>query len=266
MKTIIVTVGIIACTTLSSCNAQLSNELSTATPHWEITWQDDFSGSELNTACWSKIPRGTSDWNKHMSDNDHCYELKDGKLILKGIKNTVDPTDKSKYLTGGVYTKTKKNIKYGKVEVCARFEHARGAWPAIWMLPETGEWPLGGEIDIMEHLNHDKKVYQTVHSYYIDKLFMRLYPKYHTTAPFKVNEYNVYGVEISPTELKFYVNGSLTFEYPRIDTKLKGQYPFGTPFYLLVDMQLGGSWVGAVKDKELPVNMYIDWVKFYEKK
>ena len=34
------------------------------------------------------------------------------------------------------------------------------------MLPEKAEWPKGGEIDIMERLNHDRIAYQTTHSYY----------------------------------------------------------------------------------------------------
>ncbi len=51
----------------------------------------------------------------------------------------------------------------GRVEVCARLQAAKGAWPAIWMLPEKAEWPKGGEIDIMERLNHDRIAYQTTH-------------------------------------------------------------------------------------------------------
>ena len=27
-----------------------------------------------------------------------------------------------------------------------------------------------------------------------------------------------------------------------------------------------GSWVGAVDPKELPVEMWVDWVKYYEKR
>ena len=44
----------------------------------------------------------------------------------------------------------------------------------------------------------------------------------------------------------------------------RGQYPFGAPFYLLIDMQIEGSWVGKADPKQLPVEMEIDWVKLYE--
>ena len=69
-----------------------------------------------------------------------------------------------------------------------------------------------------------------------------------------------------PDSLSFYVNDMHTFTYPRIQTQKEGQFPFDQPFYLLIDMQLGGSWVGAVDPKDLPVEMEVDWVRFYQRK
>ena len=62
----------------------------------------------------------------------------------------------------------------------------------------------------------------------------------------------------------FSINGKTSFSYPRIETTDKGQYPFGTPYFLLVDMQIQGSWVGKADPKQLPIEMEVDWVKFYE--
>ena len=55
------------------------------------------------------------------------------------------------------------------------------------------------------------------------------------------------------------------FTSPIIVTDRVVPFPILQPFYLLIDMQLGGSWVGAVDPKELPVEMYVDWVRFYQK-
>lgn len=44
----------------------------------------------------------------------------------------------------------------------------------------------------------------------------------------------------------------------------EGQFPFYIPQYLLIDMQLGGQWVGDVDPADLPVEMEIDWVRYYE--
>ncbi len=51
---------------------------------------------------------------------------------------------------------------------------------------------------------------------------------------------------------------------PRIQTDKEGQYPFDRPYYLLIDMQTEGSWVGKAIKSELPVEMEIDWVKMYD--
>ena len=69
-----------------------------------------------------------------------------------------------------------------------------------------------------------------------------------------------------PDSLVFFINDTHTFTYPRIETDKEGQFPFAhKEFYLLLDMQLGGSWVGGVNPADLPVQMEIDWVRFYRK-
>lgn len=75
----------------------------------------------------------------------------------------------------------------------------------------------------------------------------------------------MYAVELLPDSLRFFINDTHTFTYPRIDTEIEGQWPFDNQFYLLIDMQLGGSWVGEVNPDELPVEMLVDWVRFYKK-
>lgn len=70
------------------------------TPGWELVWEENFDGTELDTAVWSRIPRGKPDWQNTQSFDDRCYEMRDGLLILKGIVNDNLETDPSAYLTG----------------------------------------------------------------------------------------------------------------------------------------------------------------------
>lgn len=236
---------------------------------YRLIWKEDFRGKNYKTNSWSKIPRGESDWNRHMSDDKRLYEVRKGRLILRGMVNDGSflfkgETDTAKHVTGGLLTRGKRNIQYGKVEVRAKLGCAQGAWPAFWMLAENGKWPDGGEIDIMEHLNHDTIAYQTIHSHYTYVLKLGNTPPHGSTGPIKPGKFNTYAVEILPDKLILSINGQTTLTYPRIQTDKPGQYPFGTPFYLLLDMQLGGSWVGKILDEQLPVEMEIDWVKMYE--
>ncbi|MDO5664274.1 MAG: glycoside hydrolase family 16 protein [Bacteroidia bacterium] len=234
---------------------------------WMLVWEDDFKGKQIDTTKWAKIPRGKSDWNNYMSDYDELYVIEDGNLVLRGIQNNVLPNDTAPFITGGVYTKGKKTFGLGRLEIRAKLNSAKGAWPAIWMLPEEGKWPDGGEIDILERLGHDKFIYQTVHSRYTQTDSLRINPPASSIVGMNPNNFNVYALEKYPDSLVFYVNNTRTKNYPRIETEHEGQFPFvDQEFYLLLDMQLGGSWVGAVNPAELPVEMHIDWVRYYEPK
>ena len=235
-------------------------------PEWRLVWEENFDQiNDFDPAVWSKIPRGTADWNNYMSDFDSLYEMRNGNLVLRGIQNLTQPQDTAPFLTGGVYTKGKMGFMDGRLEIKAKLNGATGAWPAFWLLPQEGQWPMGGEIDIMERLNYDNIAYQTVHSHYTYDLGFKTTPPQGSTGPIHPEAYNVYAVEMYADSLCFFINDQHTFTYPRIETDQEGQFPFHQPFYLLLDMQLGGSWVGAVDPTELPVEMSIDWVRFYQK-
>ena len=232
---------------------------------WQLVWEDCFEGDAIDTTVWSVIDRGPADWRNYMSAAAECFDVSGGDLVLRGIRNDVEPQDTAPYLTGGVFTRGKRAFGNGRMEVRARMEGAQGAWPAIWMLPrDSRHWPYGGEIDIMERLNHRPYVYQTIHSVYADIEGNTAFPPNHTRAAIDPYDYNVYAVEVSDDSLSFYVNERLTFVYPRLSDAGAEQFPFCQPYYLIIGMQLGGKWVGAVDATQLPVAMYVDYVRFYE--
>ena len=69
-----------------------------------LSWEENFDQlNDFDTTRWSKIPRGLSDWDRHMSDFDSCYAMRDGKLVLRGIMNNIIPNDTSRYISDGVY-------------------------------------------------------------------------------------------------------------------------------------------------------------------
>ena len=238
-------------------------------PEWQLVWEEDFTGKSLDTTVWSMIPQGHFEKKHTLSHDERCYEIGNGLLILRGIVNEDLQKDSSAYLSGGIWTKGKQTFKRGRVEIRAKMEGIQGAWPAIWMLPENSDnkhWPYGGEVDIMERLNQDTFVYQTVHSYYTHTLKENDNPPNGAIVSINPNEFNVFGVDFFPDSLVFHVNGVKTFTYPRIETEKKGQFPFDVAQYLLIDMQMGGTWVGEVDPTGLPVEMTIDWVRHYRQK
>lgn len=230
---------------------------------WKLLWEDNFeTDGPVNNAKWTLVNKGTSDWNIYMtSDNELAY-VQGGNLILRGRKTA------GGYETGGVNSSNKFNFKYGKVEVKAKLSAGQGTWPAIWMMPQQsvyGGWPKSGEIDIMEHLNNDAKIYQVVHSHYVDNLGNKTDPPYVATPNLNVGVYNTFGIEWFPEKIDFLLNGTVTFSYPR-KTNIPAdqlQWPFDQSFYLILNQALGGSWVGSINDAILPVQTEIDYVKVY---
>jgi len=54
--------------------------------------------------------------------------------------------------------------RMGRFEAKVRIPRGTGAFPATWLMPETGGWPYdGGEIDVMEARDAADEVYQTYH-------------------------------------------------------------------------------------------------------
>lgn len=256
---------------LTGCATQKAPKKNSKAPkfpgkEWVLEWKDDFNGNEINWNVWEKCQRGKPDWCNTMSDDPSLFQVKNGILTLRGIVNPDTSKDPSPYLTGGIQTKDHKAFAPGGyLEVRAKLQGAQGAWPAIWLLPfdTTQMWPNGGEVDIMERLSFEDKAYQTVHSHYTYDLGRTANPLSTLASPIDPNGYNVYGVAILEDKVEFYINGHKTLTYPKINDGAEGQYPFYKPMYLLIDMQLGGQWVGKVNPDDLPVEMQVDWVKYY---
>ena len=245
--------------------AMVSHAAPAAPPGWKLVWHDEFSGDRIDNRKWSPCERNTPDWCNTMTRDPRCYQISGGTLRLMGIVNDDLSKDPSPFLTGGITSKGKFDFTYGRVEIRARFRSAMGAWPALWMLGKNGRWPHNGEIDIMEHLNFDDKVYQTIHSYWaneVDK--QRSVPK-GGTSPVPRDEFNTYGVEWSADEIVFLVNDKPTFRYPRLADKGPEQWPFDQPFYLILSMQIGGKWVGEADPADYPAWLEIDWVRVFQR-
>lgn len=235
---------------------------------WNLVYEEDFDKNELDPAVWRRTYRGPDDWDNTQSNDPRCLEFRDGCLVLRGIVNDNLDADTAHFLTGGVMTKGLKAFPSpGRYEVRARLRGARGAWPAIWLMPfDTTKYTGSqlGEVDIMERLNSESIAYQTVHSNYTLTIDQEN-PPHGATGPINPNDFNVYSADILPDSIVLRINGNTTLVYPRVPKLEKdGQYPFLIPQFMLIDMQLGGNWVGQVSPEDLPAEMEVDWVKVYE--
>lgn len=231
-----------------------------------LVWSDEFEGNSVNPKNWTRVPTISDppNWRTYTSQREDLVTVEDGAIVLKGVKNDgSDPTETRRYLCGQVWGLNRISFKKGVYEIRAKFDNQDGAWPALWMLPDDNNWPVTGEIDIVERLNSDAFVYQTVHH------GPRVNGWNSTSNGSHSNEidngnWNVFRVEWTDDAIKWYVNGKLTFTYAPTD-KNADTWPFTTPFNFILSQQLEGTWVGTVDDDStLPVNMYVDYVRVYQ--
>ena len=234
---------------------------------WKLVWMDDFEGPVLDTSAWSRVPLGRNDWDNTMSLREDLVRFEDGQLVLVGKVNADTLSDPSRIVSAGITGK--RSFSLARFEVRAKFNSARGFWPALWLMPRRDSSSIQdyAEMDIMEHLNADSLVYQTVHSGYSLNGYDEKPPHY-TTVPVDPDGWNVYAVEVHPDSVCFFVNDAKTFTYPRIENDFApdmNQFPFSElPFYFILSNQVGGNWVGPVDESDLPTELRIDWVKVFQ--
>lgn len=201
-----------------------------------------------------------------MSADSRLLVIHDGVMHLRGLENDDRAKDPAPFLTAGVTTRNKYSFQYGKVQIRARCKSAQGAWPALWMMPDSRPKVGYGEIDIMEHLNFDEQVYQTVHSDYTKEDKARP-PQRYCFPEIDRDGWNIYGIEWDAGKIVFTVNGRRTLTYPRMPELGESQWPFDAPYYLILSMQIGGGWVnssGPTNPAHYPAGMEIDWVRVYK--
>lgn len=234
---------------------------------WKLIWNDEFNDGAIDYDAWSKTPRGQGNWHDMMSDADDLYTFDDGALVLWGKPNPDTSVDPSPYITGGIWGRDKKAFHLGRADIRAKVDNGKGFWPALWFLPQGNDAPhsAGGEIDLIEHLNSDGFVYQTVHTPYTN-LVSRINPSNHVKSPFVAGEFNTYSVIVEEDKVIFLTNNEVMYEYPNLHVEGRDQFPFPfSDYYFILSNQLGGNWVGEV-GIDGPVRLMVDYVRVYQKR
>lgn len=243
-----------------------------------LIWSDEFDGPDKSLPDPSKwnYETGGHGWGNnekqfYLEKSLENTYVKDGILHIVALK---------KQHEGSAYTSAKLNTygkfapQYGRIEVRAKLPSGKGTWPAIWMLPNsflerTENWPLCGEIDIMEHVGKDPNmVHTTLHSelYNHTKGTQISYSERFDDV---FNTFHTYAIDWTEQVIRFYIDDKLFYEvYKGQDGRVSTNegWPFDKPYYLILNLAIGGNWGGEVDDSIFPCEMQIDYVRMYEKR
>jgi len=237
---------------------------------WKLVWSDEFEAAGApDPAKWGyevgKLRNRESQY--YTRDRRENARVEGGRLILEARKEAYEGG--ADYTSASLITLGRAAWTHARVEVRAKLPRGRGVWPAIWMLGMNRDkvgWPACGEIDIMEYVGFDP---DTIHA----NVHMRRYNHVKNTgrgSKLKVAEpygaFHVYAMEWNKARMDFFVDDRLYFSFAN-EGAGEDVWPFDQPFYLILNVAIGGSWGGqrGIDDAIFPQRMEIDYVRVYER-
>jgi beta-glucanase (GH16 family) len=242
-----------------------------------LVWSDELSGPAGRApgrGKWEAVVGGAG-WGNHELETDTGSTANaslDGHGHLAviarhqshtGADGITRPFTSARLDTAGRFSFT-----YGRVEARIKIPAGQGLWPGLWAVGDdiaTVGWPRSGEIDIMESLGRDPFVnYGTVHG-----------PKAGATDGYAIGHdfvsrvslasaFHVYGVVWAPGSITWTVDGRPYARVTPHDLPRGSRWPFDRPFYLILDLAVGGDSPGAPDSAtRFPARMLVDWVRVY---
>ncbi|KQC31824.1 glycosyl hydrolase family 16 [Flagellimonas eckloniae] len=227
-----------------------------------------------NPAVWGfDIGTGENGWGnnelQYYTDRTENVTIQNGVLLITAQEESFQG---SQYTSARLLTKDLFEQQYGRFEARIRLPFGQGIWPAFWMLGadiDENPWPGAGEIDIMEYRGQEPTVLiGSVHGPgysggdAISKEYILENDRFDTG-------FHIFGIEWGPDFVNYYVDdvlyNQITPEDVDEETDGEGVWVFNKPFYILMNLAVGGTFVGSPNaETQFPQTMLIDYVRVYE--
>jgi len=232
--------------------------------NWQLVWQDEFDINGAPDETRWVYDLGGGGWGNNelqtYTNDPQNIIVEDGALKITAVKSG------GSFTSARIKTKGKFDQAYGRFEASIKLPWGPGIWPAFWMLGsdiDTNPWPQCGEIDIMEYRGQEPNLINgSVHGpgYSGGAAITKAYG--YDNDRFDV-DYHVFAVEWGADYIYYYVDDILYQEINPDD--LTGDWVFDSPFFMLLNVAVGGDYVGfPTDDTPFPQTMFVDWVRVYE--
>ena len=237
-----------------------------------LIWSDEFDEAGLpDSAKWG-YETGGNGWgnNELQYYTDRRPEnarVENGKLIIEARKEAYLGKE---YTSARLLTRGKVEWKHGRIEAFAKLPVGRGTWPAVWMLGDDIQkagWPRCGEIDIMEHVGFDEGVvHGTIHTEAYNHR-KKTEKGMAITVKNVGADFHLYAIDWTADQIDFLVDGQkyYTVQKSALGSEVE-EWPFEQPFFLLLNVAVGGNWGGqkGVDESIWPQRMEVDYVRVYQ--
>ena len=240
-----------------------------------LVWNDEFDGTQLDPEVWffesgDGSQYGIPGWgnNEHQWYLPDSAELDNGVIVITAREESQSGKD---YTSARINTRDRFAFTYGRIEARIRLPGGQGLWPAFWLLPQDfayGGWAASGEIDVMEAVNLGGAGGNTVHGtlHYGGEWPNNVFTGESYGVPSDATaDFHVYALEWDATGMRWYVDGVLyAMQNAWYSTSAPYPAPFDQPFYILLNVAVGGNFPGAPNaGTEFPVTMEVDYVRVY---
>ncbi|RZJ94162.1 MAG: glycoside hydrolase family 16 protein [Brevundimonas sp.] len=262
--------------------AALAGEAATTPPvaglpeGYRLVWADEFeTAGAPDPSKWGydTVANRTGWYNEELqyysANRLENAEVRDGKLVITARRERLESAPDfggQDYTSARLVTRDLHSWTYGFISVRANLPCGLGSWPAIWMLSQGGGWPIGGEIDIMEHVAQEPtKIYGSLHSQAFNHS-IGTGQTGGTDIATACGAFHDYQVHWTPQRIDFLVDGTPFYGVDNDNSGLREHWPFNTPFYLILNVAVGGTWGGAegVDPSVFPQAMEVDYVRVYQ--
>lgn len=229
----------------------------------ELIWSDEFDvNGAPDTASWTfETGTGNNGWGnseeQFYTDRSDNINIEDGILKITARRESFSG---SQFTSSRIKTQDKFEFQYGKIEARIKLPTGVGTWPAFWMLGadfETNIWPAAGEIDIMEHVGAQQdRIFGTTHD---PNNFGGNGRTNSTVIQGASDEFHVYTVEWTASEIRWFVDGQMFHEVTN-----NGSLPFNKDFFILLNVAMGGTFGGPIDAGFVESTLEVDYVRVYQ--
>ncbi len=272
---------VLALLALAACAGASPLLSPTPSPSPSLVWSDEFTGpagTSFDRGKWMADTGGSGFGNKERQ----FYTTRAENVALDGEGHLVITAravpSSAHECWYGVCRYTSARLKtarlfvqaYGRFEARIRIPRGQGLWPAFWMLGaniDSAGWPRSGEIDIMENIGREPAVvHGTLHG-----------PGYSggagigradtLTSGAYADDFHIFAVDWRPAEIRWYVDGRLYHRMTPSDLPRGAPWVFDHPFFLLLNVAVGGEWPGDPDaTTTFPQVMIVDYVRVYRQR
>ena len=234
--------------------------------NYTLIFKQDFTSEEDFESNWD-YELGTGDWGwgnnekqYYRTSKNNLY-IQDNQLHIKAVKETIQS---SEYTSARIITKKAFKFTYGYIKTRIKLPKGKGIWPAFWMLGSNIDevsWPKCGEIDIIEAVNDDDVIYNTVHWFDDGTQAQADYGLTHTVQ--NRDDFHIYELLWDESSIIMYIDEVQTYIIDIANIKTSA---FTKEFFLILNVAVGGNFPGSdIDDSKFPLEMVVDYIEVYQK-